>query len=57
MGVDKDNFEHPLTSTVEEAIKIISSEKFRSQGLTVPYALPKHLQKVAHYLGELGGVI
>lgn len=43
MGVDKDNFEHPLTSTVEEAIKIISSEKFRSQGLTVPYALPKQV--------------
>lgn len=43
MGVDKDNFEHPLTATVEEAIKIISSEKFRSQGLTVPYALPKQV--------------
>lgn len=43
MGVDKDNFQHPLTSTVEEAIKIISSEKFRSQGLTVPYGQPKQV--------------
>ncbi|MBD8122884.1 hypothetical protein IFT62_16850 [Pseudomonas lutea] len=43
MGVDKDNFEHPLTSTVEETIKIITSEKFRGQGSTVPYSYPKQV--------------
>ena len=43
MNVDKDNFEHPLTSTIEESIKIIYSEKFRSQGSTIPYAEPKQI--------------
>ncbi|WP_324727310.1 hypothetical protein [Pseudomonas chlororaphis] len=43
MEVDRDNFEHPLTSTVEESIKIICSEKNRSQGSMVPYAKPKQI--------------
>lgn len=43
MDVDKDNFEHPLTSTVEESIKIIRAEKFRGQGLMVPYDEPKQI--------------
>ena len=43
MDIDKDNFEHPLTSTIEESIKIIRSEKFRSQGTTVPYAEAKQI--------------
>jgi hypothetical protein len=43
MEVDKDNFEHPLTSTVEESIKIIYSEKIRGQGSMVPYATPKQM--------------
>lgn len=43
MEVDKDNFEHPLTSIIEESIKIICSEKFRSQGSNVPYADPKQI--------------
>lgn len=43
MDVDKDNFEHPLTSTVEESIKIITSEKIRGQGSSVPYLKPKQI--------------
>ncbi|MBF8742126.1 hypothetical protein [Pseudomonas guariconensis] len=43
MDVDKDRFEHPLTSTVEESIKIITSEKVRGQGSSVPYLKPKQI--------------
>ncbi|ORL48576.1 hypothetical protein [Pseudomonas putida] len=43
MDVDKDNFEHPLTSTIEESIKIVHAEKFRGQGLMVPYDQPKQI--------------
>lgn len=41
MDIDKDNFEHGLTATIEESQKIIFSEKFRSQGRDVPYENPK----------------
>jgi hypothetical protein len=41
MDIDKDNFEHGLTATIEENQKIIFSEKFRSQGRDVPYENPK----------------
>lgn len=43
MGVDGDNFEHGLTATIEESVKIIFSEKFRSQGTDVPYDAPKRM--------------
>ncbi|HDS1756188.1 hypothetical protein [Pseudomonas sp. M5] len=43
MQLDRDNFEHSLTSTVEQSIKIIYSEKNRAQGSMVPYAKPKQI--------------
>lgn len=41
MDLDKDNFEHGLTATIEEQIKIVYAEKNRSQGTNVPYDSPK----------------
>lgn len=37
LSIDKDNFEHALTSTIEPAVKVIFSEKERSQGNGKPY--------------------
>ncbi|MBD8755654.1 hypothetical protein [Pseudomonas coleopterorum] len=41
MDLDKNNFEHGLTATIEEQIKIVYAEKSRSQGTDVPYDSPK----------------
>jgi hypothetical protein len=43
MGIDQFNFEHGLTATIEERVKIVYSEKFRSQGTNVPYDAPKRI--------------
>lgn len=43
LDINKDQFEHALTATIEERIKIIWSEKYRSQGLDVPYDAPKRM--------------
>ncbi|MCW2293108.1 hypothetical protein M2262_003158 [Pseudomonas sp. BIGb0408] len=32
LAIDQNNFEHPLTSTIESAIRVVFSEKSRSQG-------------------------
>jgi hypothetical protein len=37
LSLDKDNFEHLLTGTIEEAVKVVFAEKVRSQGQGRPY--------------------
>lgn len=41
MGIDKNNFEHSLNASIEENLKIVYSEKIRSQGVDTPYESPK----------------
>lgn len=43
LSIDQDNFEHVLTGTIEEAIKVVFSEKNRSQGHSKPFADPKRI--------------
>lgn len=43
LSIDQDNFEHVLTGTIEEAIKVVFSEKSRSQGLGKPFDDPKRI--------------
>ncbi|MDY1046989.1 hypothetical protein SOM55_09265 [Pseudomonas coleopterorum] len=43
LSVDKDNFEHILTGTIEEAVKVVFAEKERSQGLNKPYHSAKRI--------------
>lgn len=43
MDLDKDNYVHGLTNIIESDLKIIWSEKYRSQGLEKPYAAPKRM--------------
>jgi hypothetical protein len=39
--IDPENYEHPLTATIENRLKIITSEKYRSQTGKAPYDNPK----------------
>ncbi|WEK29593.1 MAG: hypothetical protein P0Y58_22275 [Candidatus Pseudomonas phytovorans] len=43
LNIDKDDFEHFMTGTVESAIKVVWSEKFRSQGKGKPFEAPKRI--------------
>ena len=43
LSIDQDNFEHVLTGTIEEAIKVVFSEKNRSQGRSKPFDDPKRI--------------
>lgn len=43
LSLDKDNFEHLLTGTVEEAVKVVFAEKERSQGLDKPFHSAKRI--------------
>jgi len=43
LALDQDNFEHLLTGTIEEAIKVVFSEKHRSQGAGKPFDAPKRI--------------
>lgn len=43
MDIDKDNHVHGLTGIVENGIKIVWSEKYRSQSLLKPYDAPKRM--------------
>ncbi|OCX25531.1 hypothetical protein BBI10_02270 [Pseudomonas graminis] len=43
LSIDQDNFEHVLAGTIEEAIKVVFSEKNRSQGIGKPFDDPKRI--------------
>ncbi|WP_338443857.1 hypothetical protein QCL51_17740 [Pseudomonas sp. LTR0] len=43
LAIDQDDFEHLLTGTIEEAIKVVWSEKNRSQGAGKPFESPKRM--------------
>jgi len=43
LALDQNNFEHILTGTIEEAIKVVWSEKNRSQGTGKPFESPKRI--------------
>ncbi|KPX16309.1 Uncharacterized protein ALO71_00924 [Pseudomonas amygdali pv. dendropanacis] len=43
LSLDKDNFEHMLTGTIEEAVKVVFAEKERSQGLNKPFHSAKRI--------------
>ncbi|EIU1413957.1 hypothetical protein [Pseudomonas aeruginosa] len=43
LALDPDNYEHILTGTIESAIKVVFSEKNRSQGLDKPFDAPKRI--------------
>lgn len=43
MALDQHNFEHTLTGAIEAAVKIIYSEKNKSQGIGLPYENPKRI--------------
>lgn len=43
LALDQDNFEHMLTGAIEEAIKVVFSEKNRSQGVGKPFDAPKRI--------------
>lgn len=44
LSLDKDNFEHLLTGTIEEAVKVVFAEKIRSQGQDKPYTTAKRIE-------------
>ena len=44
LSLDKDNFEHLLTGTIEEAVKVVFAEKSRSQGQDKPYTTAKRIE-------------
>lgn len=43
LAIDQDDFEHILSSTIEEALKVVWSEKNRSQGNGRPFESPKRI--------------
>jgi len=43
LAIDQNDFEHILTGTIEEAIKVVWSEKNRSQGVGKPFESPKRI--------------
>ncbi|WP_283181214.1 hypothetical protein [Pseudomonas svalbardensis] len=43
LAVDQDNFEHTLTGVIEAAVKIVFSEKNRSQANGKPFEKPKRI--------------
>ena len=43
LALDKDNFEHALTSTLESNVRVIFSEKNRSQEPGIPFDVPKRM--------------
>lgn len=43
MDIDKENFEHGLTASIEDNLKLVFSEKNRGQGISVPYSDPKQI--------------
>lgn len=43
LSLDKDNFEHMLAGTIEEAVKVVFAEKERSQGLGKPFHSAKRI--------------
>lgn len=44
LSLDKDNFEHLLTGTIDEAVKVVFAEKARSQGNDKPYFSAKRIE-------------
>ncbi|WP_236478172.1 hypothetical protein, partial [Pseudomonas sp. PA-6-1D] len=44
LSLDKDNFEHLLTGTIDEAVKVVFAEKTRSQGNDKPYFSAKRIE-------------
>lgn len=44
LSLDKDNFEHLLTGTIEETVKVVFAEKVRSQGQDKPYTTAKRIE-------------
>lgn len=43
LSLDKDNFEHMLAGTIEEAVKVVFAEKERSQGQNKPFYSAKRI--------------
>ncbi|MEF9673893.1 hypothetical protein QNM99_24075 [Pseudomonas sp. PCH446] len=43
LAIDPDNFEHVLTGAINESMRVIFSEKNKSQGLNKPYEDPKQI--------------
>ncbi|WP_122503030.1 hypothetical protein [Pseudomonas viridiflava] len=43
LSLDQDSYEHPLTGVIEEAIKVVYSEKNRSQNNGKPFEKPKRI--------------
>lgn len=43
LAIDQNDFEHILTGTIEEAIKVVWSEKNRAQGIHKPFESPKRI--------------
>ncbi|WP_350025766.1 MULTISPECIES: hypothetical protein [Pseudomonas putida group] len=43
LSLDENNYEHPLTGVIEEAIKVVYSEKNRSQNNDKPFEKPKRI--------------
>ena len=43
LAIDPDNFEHVLTGAISESMRVIFSEKNKSQGLNTPYEDPKQI--------------
>lgn len=43
LSSDQDSYEHPLTGVIEEAVKVVYSEKNRSQNNDKPFEKPKRI--------------
>ncbi|WP_163002412.1 hypothetical protein [Pseudomonas viridiflava] len=43
LAIDGDDFEHPLTGAIHESMRVVFSEKNKSQGLGKPYEDPKQI--------------
>ncbi|MDU0701901.1 hypothetical protein Q8W87_17525 [Pseudomonas aeruginosa] len=41
--IDGENFEHPLTGSIDEKLAVVFSEKYRSQGIGAPYESPSQI--------------
>ena len=41
LAIDKDNFEHALTATIEDSLRVVFSEKQKSQSNDKPYLKPQ----------------
>lgn len=43
LAIDSENFEHALTGAIKESMRVVFSEKNKSQGLAKPYEDPKQI--------------